>query len=105
MARYENENVRLHDVDGGAQLHITPTELLFTALSGYLPGGGSAAGELRIVELAGRGAGGRGEVALRATAAVTTANKTAAAMGAKASVHAPVSAAEVGRRTRIWLRR
>ena len=45
----ENENVRLHDVDGGADLHITPSELLLTALTGYLPGGGSAAGELRIV--------------------------------------------------------
>ena len=46
---YENANVRLRDVQGGADLHITPTELLFTALTGYLPGGGSAAGELRIV--------------------------------------------------------
>ena len=27
---------------------MTPTELLLTALTGYLPGGGSAAGELRI---------------------------------------------------------
>ena len=26
-AGYANEYVRLHDVDGGAQLHITPTEL------------------------------------------------------------------------------
>ncbi len=40
--------MKLHDVDGGAQLHITPTELLLTALTGYLPGGGGAAGELRI---------------------------------------------------------
>ena len=45
---YVNENVRLHDVDGGAQLHITPTELLFTALTGILPGGGEAEGVLRI---------------------------------------------------------
>ncbi len=47
-ASYRNEYVRLHDVDGGATLHVTPTELLLTALTGYLPGGGSAAGDLRI---------------------------------------------------------
>ena len=47
-AGFQNQYVRLHDINGGAQLHITPTELLFTALSGYLPGGGSASGELRI---------------------------------------------------------
>ena len=47
-AGYRDEYVRLHDINGGAQLHVTPTELLFTALTGYLPGGGSAAGDLRI---------------------------------------------------------
>jgi translocation and assembly module TamB len=46
---YRNEYVRLHDIDGGATLHVTPTELLLTALTGYLPGGGSAAGELKIM--------------------------------------------------------
>ncbi|MGD0798555.1 MAG: translocation/assembly module TamB domain-containing protein [Acidobacteriaceae bacterium] len=48
-ADYEDPNVRLHDVNGGAQLHITPTEMLFTQVLGTLPGGGSATGELRIV--------------------------------------------------------
>ena len=38
------QTVRVHDINGGAQLHVTPTELLFTALTGYLPGGGSAGG-------------------------------------------------------------
>lgn len=47
-AGYRDEYVRLHDINGGARLHVTPTELLFTALTGYLPGGGSAVGELRI---------------------------------------------------------
>src|SRR6185437_5629187 len=45
-AGFANAYVKLHDVDGGAQLHVTPTELLLTALTGYLPEGGSAAGEL-----------------------------------------------------------
>jgi translocation and assembly module TamB len=49
-AGYEDENVRLHDVSGGAQLNITPSELLLTSMSGYLQGGGSATGELRIVD-------------------------------------------------------
>ncbi len=83
-ASYRNEHVRLHDVDGSATLHVTPTELLLTALTGYLPGGGSAAGDLRIANWL-------GEVpptdvaASSATtkAAVTTTNKTAKTIGAK----------------------
>ncbi len=47
-AAYRNEYVRLHDVDGSGTLHVTPKELLLTALTGYLPGGGGAAGDLRI---------------------------------------------------------
>ena len=86
-ASYRNEYVRLHDVDGSATLHVTPTELLLTALTGYLPGGGSAAGELRIANWL-------GEVpptdvaASSATtkAAVTTTNKTAKTIGAKAPI-------------------
>ena len=46
--RIQNEYVRLHDINGGGQLHITPTEMLLTTLTGTLPGGGSAAGKLRI---------------------------------------------------------
>lgn len=45
---FRNEYVRLHDVDGGTTIHITPSELLLTSLKGYLPGGGNAAGDLRI---------------------------------------------------------
>jgi translocation and assembly module TamB len=47
-AGLDSPGLRLHDVDGGAQLHITPSELLLTAMSGFLTGGGSATGELRI---------------------------------------------------------
>ena len=43
-ASYRDENVRLHDVDGSATLHVTPTELLLTAMTGYLPGGGKRVG-------------------------------------------------------------
>jgi translocation and assembly module TamB len=86
-AAYRDENVRLHDVDGSATLHVTPTELLLTALTGYLPGGGSASGELRIANWL-------GEVPPKdiaassptAKAAVTTTNTTANAVGAKAPI-------------------
>jgi translocation and assembly module TamB len=86
-AAYRNEYVRLHDVDGGATLHVTPTELLLTALTGYLPGGGSAAGDLRIANWLGEVPS--QDVALSSSttkAAVTTANTTAKAIGAKAPV-------------------
>ncbi len=81
---YRNEYVRLHDVDGSAQLHVTPTELLLTALTGYLPGGGSAAGDLRIANWLGETPA-KDLAASSATtkAAVSTTNKTATAIGAK----------------------
>jgi translocation and assembly module TamB len=84
-AGYEDQNVRLHDVNGGAQLHVTPTELLFTALSGYLQGGGSAAGELRIENWLGEASSQAMTKSPTAVGAVTTANKTAVAVGAKAT--------------------
>ena len=45
---YRDEYVRLHDVDGGAHLRITPQDLQFTAASAFLPDGGSAKGDLTI---------------------------------------------------------
>ena len=47
-AGYSIPNARLHDVNASAQLHVTPTELLFTALTTQLPGGGTILGELKI---------------------------------------------------------
>jgi translocation and assembly module TamB len=49
-AGFVNQYVILHDVDGGARVHITPSELLLTEMEGFLPGGGSAAGELRFAD-------------------------------------------------------
>ena len=82
-AGFANAYVKLHDVDGGAQLHITPTELLLTALTGYLPGGGSAAGELRIENWLGETPQ-KGEVTSpTAIAAVNSAKNSAMALNAK----------------------
>ena len=85
-AAYRDEYVRLHDVDGSAQLHITPTELLLTALTGYLPGGGSAEGELRISNWLGEVPADAPAKSPTTKAAVTTANKTAKTIGAKPPV-------------------
>jgi translocation and assembly module TamB len=82
-AGFETDAVRLHDVNGGGELHITPRELLLTALTGYLPGGGSAAGELRIVDWLGETAPAAPAQSPTVKGAVTTANKTAVAVGAK----------------------
>ncbi len=86
-ASYRNEYVRLHDVDGSAKLHVTPTELLLTALTGYLPGGGSASGELRIANWLGEVPSQDVAASSPTTkAAVTTTNKTAKTIGAKAPI-------------------
>ena len=86
-ASYRNEYVRLHDVDGSATLHVTPTELLLTALTGYLPGGGSAAGELRIANWLGQVPPKDVAASSPTTkAAVTTTNNAAKSVGAKAPI-------------------
>jgi translocation and assembly module TamB len=82
-AGYRDEYVRLHDVDGGAQLHITPAELSFTALAGSLPGGGSADGRLRIENWLGEVGRDAVQASPTTQAAVTTANATAKSIGAK----------------------
>jgi translocation and assembly module TamB len=82
-AGFETDAVRLHDVNGGGELHITPRQLLLTALSGSLPGGGSAAGELRIVDWLGEAVSSTPAKSATAVGAVTTVNKTAVAVGAK----------------------
>jgi len=90
-AGYRNEYVRLHDINGGAQLKITPTELLFTALSGYLPGGGNAKGELKIENWLGEVPANTAASSATTVAAATTANTTAKGLGAKAPVQSLAS--------------
>ncbi|MCU1321181.1 MAG: hypothetical protein JWM43_830 [Acidobacteriaceae bacterium] len=79
---FRNEYVRLHNINGGGQLHITPTELLLTALSGTLPGGGGAEGRLRISNWLGEVPSNAPAASPTTKAAITTANKTATAVGA-----------------------
>jgi translocation and assembly module TamB len=88
---YRIANVRVKDVDAGANLHVTPTELLFTALTSTLPGGGTIAGELKIENWL-------GEVpasapAETAVAVAQTANTAAKSLGAKAPINLKVQPA------------
>lgn len=83
---YRDEYVRLHDINGGAQLHITPTQLLFTALSGYLPGGGDAKGELKIDNWLGETPANAAASSPTVVGAATTVNAGAKSLGAKAPV-------------------
>jgi translocation and assembly module TamB len=55
---YRNEYVRLHDINGAAQMHFTPAQMLLSSLTTSLPGGGSAQGELRIENWLGATPGG-----------------------------------------------
>jgi translocation and assembly module TamB len=89
---YENPNVRLHGIDGGADLHITPDQLLLTSAIGRLPGGGYAAGELRISNWLGQAPQIAAQSASMATA-VNTANKAASSIGAKQPASMPTAAA------------
>lgn len=82
---YHNPFVRVQGVDGGAQLRITPMVVLLTEMSGYVPGGGGAKGELRIVNglpVAGSTVSAMGS-STTAIAAATTANVGAKSLGAR----------------------
>ena len=95
-AAYKDENVSLHNINGGAQVQITPTELLFTALTGYLPGGGSAKGELKIENWLGEVPANTPPASPTVQAATTTANKTSAAIVGEARVGQPTAPAVAG---------
>ena len=83
---YRDEYVRVPNINGGADLHITPTELLFTALSGYLPDGGDAKGQLKIENWLGETSGHAAASSATTVAAATTVNAGAKSIGAKPPV-------------------
>ncbi len=85
-AAYADANVRLRAVNGGAEVRITPTELLFNAITGALAEGGSATGDLRIENWLGEVPASAPAKSPTVTGAATTANKTAMAVGAAAPV-------------------
>lgn|GEM_PF-340975 len=104
-AAYQNQYVRLHDIDGGGQLKITPTQLLFSALTGYLPGGGSALGELKIDNWLGEAPQNTPSTSATVKGATTTANKTSTAITGKGIVSdAPVVAPVVPARAYLTVK-
>jgi translocation and assembly module TamB len=82
-AAYRIPTVRVTGVDAEAQLHVTPTELLFTALTGTLPGGGRVVGELKIENWLGEVPPSTPAKSATTVAAATTANTTAKNLNAK----------------------
>ncbi len=81
-AGFRTEDVRLHNVNAGAELRVTPTELLFSTLTGYLPGGGSLAGELKIENWLGEVPPSTPATSPTTVTAANTANNTAKNVGA-----------------------
>ncbi len=85
-AAYVNQYVRVRDVNAQAQLKVTPTQLLFTALTGRLQTGGSATGELKIDNWLGEAPTNTEKTSATVKGATTTANKTSVAVTGTPSV-------------------
>ncbi len=83
---YNDANVHANGVNVGAQLHVTPTELLFTALTARLPGGGTIGGQMRIENWLGEVPASAPAGSPTTVAAAQTANKAAVGVGAKPPV-------------------
>ena len=81
-AGFVTPEVRLHNVNANAQLRVTPTELLFSALTGSLPGGGKIAGELKIENWLGEVPSAAPAIPPPTVAAPKTANNAAQGAGA-----------------------
>jgi translocation and assembly module TamB len=96
-AGYRAPGVRVDGVNGGAELHVTPTELLFTALTGTLPGGGGVDGQLKIENWLGEAppsaAAGSATIVAGANAANTTARAAHAAPPVQSLQATPVQRA------------
>jgi translocation and assembly module TamB len=85
-AAYRIPTVRVTGVDAHAQLHVTPTELLFSALTGTLPGGGRVEGELKIENWLGEVPPSTPAKSATTVAAAKTANTAAKNVNAKPPV-------------------
>lgn len=86
-AGYTDEDVHVWGVDGNADLHVTPTDLLFNALVVDLPGGsGNIRGDMRIHNWLGEVAEDAPEKSPTIAAGQQTANTTAKAVNAKPPV-------------------
>ncbi len=83
---YRDPSVRVAGVNANAQLHVTPTELLFSALTGTLPGGGRVDGELKIENWLGEVPPSAPTSSATTVATAKTANNVAKGVNAKPPV-------------------
>jgi translocation and assembly module TamB len=102
-AAYKNLYVDLHDINGGGQLHITPTQLLLTALTGFLPGGGSATGQLKIDNWLGEVPANTAAASPTVQGATATVNKTATAITGQGMVAPPTESGSLAGRAHSYL--
>lgn len=84
-AAYRDVYVNIRGVDATTSIHATPVELSLTDMVASLSGGGSITGGMRIENFIGETSA-SDSASPTAKAAATTANKTAASLGAKAPV-------------------
>ncbi len=96
QASYVTGDVRAVDVDAGAQLRVTPTELLFSTLTSTLPGGGTISGELKVENWLGEVPANSAATSATTVAAAKTANNVAKGAGA-APVVTDLNITQVGR--------
>ncbi|SEF93490.1 translocation and assembly module TamB [Bryocella elongata] len=83
---YRIPQVRFHDVDAVAQLHVTPEELLFNSITSTLPGGGRIAGDMKIENWLGEVLPDSPVASATTVASEKVANNAAKSIGAKAPV-------------------
>lgn len=95
-AGYITPDVHLRGLNAGAQLRVTPTELLFSTLTGTLAGGGKLAGELKVENWLGEVPSSAPATSPTTVAAAKTANNAAKTVGAAPPVQS-VTVAPVGR--------
>ncbi|AFL89455.1 hypothetical protein Terro_3237 [Terriglobus roseus DSM 18391] len=94
---YRDEYVNVRDVNGGASLRVSPTELLFNAIALNLPAGGTVAGDMRIHNWLGEVPADSAQTSATIVAGQKTVNATAKIANAKAPATGDLSIDSVGR--------
>jgi translocation and assembly module TamB len=94
-ADYVDQYVRIRDVNASAQLKVTPSQLLFSALTGRFETGGSATGELKIDNWLGEVAQDTETTSATVKGATATANKTTLAVTGSTSVSTQATVTKV----------
>jgi translocation and assembly module TamB len=101
-ANYEIPNVHVYGVNGSATLHVTPAELLFTAITAELQEGGVIRGQMKIVNWLGEAGADSSPQSATLQGAITTANKTSAIVSSRgAALTMPKAPPVVSARTYI----